>query len=427
MHRSRIPRRFAVTFLLGATLLIAILIVAVGCSSETAEVVATAEPAASPTPQPAATAELEGTSTEAPSPTAAPSPTSTPTPAPTATPVPTPTSVPTTTPIPNTPPFIYNTGNKSYEQGETIATFTIIVVDAEDTPTVTVSGLPSDLSYRSGRVSGTIDSDTTAKDYAVTISAGDGVNPAVSATFTITITPNTPPVIANPSDKSYERGESITGFNITVTDAEDSPTVTLSGLPSGLSYGSGQVSGTITSAARDYVVTISANDGINDAVSATFIITVTPRAWPVDNSDGDWVVLLDTDALTDREQVGAAILPRDYTRSSDAFLVLRCGYAEGDHAEVLVGFGIELEGLFSLEVQYRFDEGPVETERWSLSTTRKALFAQSPIEFIWQMMHSQELVIREEGRQTLIFDVEGLANALYPHRDKCNWIEPWHN
>ena len=98
MHRSRIPRRFAVKLLLGATLLIAVLMVAVGCSSETAEVAATAEPVASPTPQPEATAEAEGTSTEVLSPTATPVPP--PTSEPTVAPRPTPTPRPTATPIP---------------------------------------------------------------------------------------------------------------------------------------------------------------------------------------------------------------------------------------------------------------------------------------------------------------------------------------
>ena len=25
----------------------------------------------------------------------------------------------------------------------------------------------------------------------------------------------------------------------------------------------------------------------------------------------------------------------------------------------------------------------------------------------------------------MVFDVGGLANVLYPHREKCNWIDPW--
>ena len=334
----------------------------------------------------------------------------------------------TITVTPNNPPVITNPGNKSYKQGETITPFNVTVTDSEDTPTVTLSGLPSGLSYRAGQVSGSINSNAAARDYTVTISANDEVNPAVSATFVITIARNNPPVITNPGNKSYERSETITGFNIMVIDAEDRPTVTLSGLPSGLSYTSGRVSGTISSVARDYVVTIFANDGVNPAVSSTFTITVTPRAWPVDNAEGDWSVRTGTDSLTKMEQVRALLRPRGSTGIIDEYFVVRCGYDEDGEVEALVRFDSKLaEEWYRLEVRYRFDDNPIEAERWGLSTNYYALFAQSPIEFIWQMMHSQELVIREEGGQTLIFDVSGLANALYPHRDKCNWIEPWHN
>ena len=90
--------------------------------------------------------------------------------------------------------------------------------------------------------------------------------------------PNAPPVITAPSDKSYEQGETITAFGITVTDADgDAATVTLSGLPSGLSYASGQVQGTVAAdaAAQAHTVTIEADDGVNAAVTETFTITVT--------------------------------------------------------------------------------------------------------------------------------------------------------
>ena len=89
---------------------------------------------------------------------------------------------------------------------------------------------------------------------------------------------NVPPVITDPGDKSYEQGEAVTAFGITVADADgDDVSVTLSGLPSGLSYASGQVSGTVVddAAAKDYTVTITANDGVNSAVKETFTITVT--------------------------------------------------------------------------------------------------------------------------------------------------------
>lgn len=161
--------------------------------------------------------------------------------------------------------------------------------------------------------------------------------------------------------------------------------------------------------------------------TATPVPTPTPRAWPFGDSDGDWIIDIDTDALTDEETILAWLRPRDHTTSSSGALIVRCGYDEGEDAEAIVGFDDELEGNIFLEVQYRFDDGAIETERWSISTNNRGLFARSPVEFIWRVMHAQELAIREETGQTLVFDVGGLANALYPHREKCNWIDPWHN
>ena len=150
-----------------------------------------------------------------------------------------------------------------------------------DTVTVKVTGLPTGLSYANGQVSGTVATDAAAQDYAVTITADDGVNPEVTASFTVTVTEPELAIVALaitvPGSKIYRQGETITAFGITATTASGDPvTVTVTGLPSGLSYANGQVSGTVAAdaAAQDYPVTVTADDGVNAAVTATFTITV---------------------------------------------------------------------------------------------------------------------------------------------------------
>ena len=89
---------------------------------------------------------------------------------------------------------------------------------------------------------------------------------------------NTAPEITAPGDKTYEQGESITAFGITVTDADGDPvSVTVTGLPSRLSYANGQVQGTLAAGAapQAYTSTVRADDSVNAAVTATFTITVT--------------------------------------------------------------------------------------------------------------------------------------------------------
>ena len=175
---------------------------------------------------------------------------------------------------------------------------------------------------------------------AVTVS---GTTDAVTATDTATGTildddgesTNAPPVITAPDDRTYEQGETITPFGITVTDADgESVTVTVTGLPSGLSYANDQVQGTVAAdaAAKAYTVTISADDGVNAAVTATFTITVTPPAPPAvtiaDASAGEgdpitFTVTLDkavsggltvTPSFTD----GTAAKGEDYTENTAA-------------------------------------------------------------------------------------------------------------
>ena len=134
----------------------------------------------------------------------------------------------------------------------------------------------------------------------------------------------------------------------------------------------------------------------------------------------------DIDILTEDEKIFAILLAKDDTFGQGSrALVVRCGHLDDNtDAEVFVTFEKELEGNIWHEIQYRFDDSEVQTERWSLSTDNEAVFVESPIEFIWQLINSSELIIREENGDTLVFDIAGLANALYPHRDKCSWIEP---
>ena len=185
----------------------------------------------------------------------------------------------------NRAPVITDPGIKSYYQCEEITSFAIEVTDAEDSPEVEVTGLPSGLSYNpdTDQISGTVAAAASAQDYTVTISADDGCNPAVTRTFTITVRDNTSPTVTDPGYKSYYKGETIESFDIIVTDAEDTPSVEVSGLPPGLSYGNGQISGTVSSDAlvQDYGVSITADDDCNDPVTETFTINVNVNNPPV--------------------------------------------------------------------------------------------------------------------------------------------------
>ena len=239
-------------------------------------------------------------------------------------------------PASNGPPVITSPGDKTYAQGESITAFGIAVTDTDgDTVTVGVTGLPSGLSYSTTtkQVSGTVAATAAAQAYTVTVTANDGVTPAVSATFTITVTDvNIAPVITDPGNKTYAQGATITAFGITVTDAdEDTVTVGVSGLPSGLSYSTatGKVSGTVaaTAAVKAYTATITANDGAGGDVTLDFTVTVTDVNFaPVITDPGNKTYaqgetiaafgITVTDADEDTVTVGVTGLPSGLSYSS---------------------------------------------------------------------------------------------------------------
>ena len=197
----------------------------------------------------------------------------------------------------NRTPVITVPETKVYEQREAIEAFSIAVRDPDgDDVTVTVSGLPPGLTWSSetGMVSGTVAADAALQTHTVTVTANDGVSDAATETFTITVV-NSAPTITNPGNKRYPQGEAIEAFSIDVTDAnvDDTVTVTVSGLPMGLTWSSetGMVSGTVASDAASsspYTGTVTADDGVNEAVTATFTIAVDPV----------WILLRDSLTVT---------------------------------------------------------------------------------------------------------------------------------
>ncbi len=149
----------------------------------------------------------------------------------------------------------------------TISVASVTAVSGSDTQAVL------ELSY-----TGTdLDSDLNLR-VVVDAAAHSGTNPLT--TGAVAVDDNVAPVIVNPGPQSYVQNAPITALTITVNDADGdgagtSPTVTLTSLPTGLVFdGTDQVTGTPTELG-DTVVSITADDGVNDRVTATFTITVT--------------------------------------------------------------------------------------------------------------------------------------------------------
>jgi hypothetical protein len=177
----------------------------------------------------------------------------------------------------------------SYDEGDAVSI--TLYHDCQEAFSVAVTGLPASLSYTdnadgTGTISGTlVDGDNGT--HAITITATTDDTPTLTTTrvFNInvadTLSSNNAPVWTSVSNRTDDEGDVIS-FNVTVTDAEDTCTLTASGLPAGISFtdngdNTGTISGTIAytaNASSPYTVTLTADDGTNAAVDETFDWTV---------------------------------------------------------------------------------------------------------------------------------------------------------
>ncbi|WP_414055463.1 Ig-like domain-containing protein [Macrococcus equi] len=164
---------------------------------------------------------------------------------------------------------------------------TPITVTVDDkTATTTVDGLPVGVTYNpsTGQISGT---PTEPGTYPVTVTSVDSVGNTTTETFNIIVTDVTAPVIT-PAIADVTTPEDKPMAPITVTVDDKSATVTVDGLPAGVTYdpAAGVISGTPTEPGT-YPVTVTAVDGVGNSSTDTFIITVTdvtgPTITPIDD------------------------------------------------------------------------------------------------------------------------------------------------
>ncbi|MFH1378513.1 MAG: putative Ig domain-containing protein [Planctomycetota bacterium] len=143
-------------------------------------------------------------------------------------------------------------------------------------PTVSVSGLPSWLSYNNGTqtVSGTPAAGNAGMTGTITVTSSNGVLPEATQTFTIDV--YIAPTITSTATTTAGVGR-LYSYSITAT-GNPVPSLSVTGLPSWLSYNSGTQTISGTPAAGDIgttgTITVSASNGIIPNAVQAFVITV---------------------------------------------------------------------------------------------------------------------------------------------------------
>ncbi len=170
-------------------------------------------------------------------------------------------------------PHITSPGDKTYQQGERIAAFDIVVDADEKYKEVELTGLPDSLSYESAseQVTGTVDANAEIKDYTVTITAdGDGpgwLSP-VTDTFTIAVISSRPDVqISGPADAQNGAFDVTITFSEPVTGFEKGDVTVDNGTATALSGSGSSYTATITPTASGTVTVDVAENVAEDGAS----------------------------------------------------------------------------------------------------------------------------------------------------------------
>jgi hypothetical protein len=173
---------------------------------------------------------------------------------------------------------INNPGNQMNLAGSSVSVYATAWSSDGAMVTYSASGLPAGLTYVNGMISGTI-ANNAAGTYTVTLTATDpsanGTAAPATATFTWTVSP---PVVTinNPGPQTNLAGSSVSVYASAWSSDGAMLTYSASGLPPGLTYVNGMISGTIANnAAGTYTVTLTATDptaNVTDTIS--FIWTI---------------------------------------------------------------------------------------------------------------------------------------------------------
>ena len=186
----------------------------------------------------------------------------------------------------NTAPTVANaitnqTGRVNQPFSYTVTASTFTDAETPNSLTMKVSGLPISLSFASGIISGT---PSVSGVSTVTVTATDPGSLSVSTQFTLTVNPpfNTAPTVANAITNQTGRVNQPFSYTVTASTFTDAQTpnalvLTVAGLPTGLSFASGIISGTPSVPGVSTVI-VTATDPGSLSVSTQFTITVNPLA-----------------------------------------------------------------------------------------------------------------------------------------------------
>lgn len=162
--------------------------------------------------------------------------------------------------------------------------------------------------------------------------------------------------------------------------------------------------------------------------------TVTPA--PSDTPEiftGQWELVTNTSALTDVTEytlgLPASELIQTWVTRTRPFLLIRCDTQNRGY-EVVVAADAQLDSNLDdqIFVQYRIDDGNIESGWMNVSTNNEGIFFPMPLEMVIALVNAEQLIVAfapfETRVQEAIFDLRGLWGALQPLETECRGMSP---
>jgi|AntRauTorckE6833_2_1112554.scaffolds.fasta_scaffold01477_16 type VI secretion system protein VasI len=143
---------------------------------------------------------------------------------------------------------------------------------------------------------------------------------------------------------------------------------------------------------------------------------------------GKWEVEVEKDPLTEKKEITLLLADNDSLGSGESYnmkgIIIRLS---NDTPQLFIAWSDYLAD--NNTIKWKLDDGNINEEKWSMSTSSKALFfpdrTKSLKDFIIKLINAENFVANvqpyNERAQSAMFDVRGLGNAILPYLDDFGW------